>query len=240
MKWIESVTVSPHHMEINNISSASAVLRYMQDAAYNHMFNYPPSMDDLKADNKAFLLSKLGMSIYSPLRVNEKLQVKTWACESKGYSFFRCSQILRENEIVAELISIWALVDTENRKLLRISDYEQNYENDELLDLDIPSRLRIPRELELSLAGEYTVSYNDVDSNMHINNTNYPDILCGFLPTMKGRRVVKIAINYLQDAPLGETIKVYASKEDDGSIWFRTIRQDGEINIEAEMVLENL
>ena len=36
--------------------------------------------------------------------------------------------------------------------------------------------------MNLSLVGEHTVEYSDVDVNRHLNNTKYPDMLCGFLP----------------------------------------------------------
>ena len=241
MIWSENKTVSPHDLDFNNILSASGALRLLQDAAYSQMYHNPPTMDDLRAEGKAFILSRVAMSLYAPVFVHEKLVSQSWACESKGFSFNRCCRLMRGEETVAELCAVWALVDTENGRLLRVEDYDQSYENEAPLTLDAPSRIRIPRDSVLSLVGEYAVSYNDVDINRHINNTNYPDILCGFLPDMTGKRVSKIGISYVHEAPLGENIKVYSTGgSEDGSYFFRTVRADGQTNVEAYIELDNI
>lgn len=233
-------TVSPHDLDYNNVASASAVLRFMQEAAYCHMYFYPPTLDDLRAENKAFVVSRLSMSIYAPLYACEEITVQTWACESKGASFPRCARILRGDEVVAELSSVWALIDLDKKTILRADAYQASYTCEEPIELDLPSRVRVPRDTELTLAGEYTVSYNDVDINKHINNTHYPDIICCFLPKLDGRRVIKFAISYLREAPLGEQIKVYTSRESDGEIWVRTVNHDGSTNVEVQVVLDTL
>lgn len=240
MIWNENKTVSPHDLDLNNILSASGALRFLQDAAYSQMYHNPPTMDDLRAEGKTFILSRVAMSLYAPVYVQEKLVSQSWACESKGYSFNRCCRLLRGEETVAELCAVWALVDTESGRLLKIDEYAQTYENEEPLTLDAPTRIRIPRDASLSLVGEYAVNYNDVDVNRHINNTNYPDILCSFLPDMTEKRASKISIAYIHEAPLGESIKVYLSRgEEEDSYFIRTLRADGQTNVEAYIELDS-
>ena len=240
MKFSIERTVSPHDLGINNIATASAILRYMQEAAFMHMAACPPSMDQLRAENKAFIISKLSMSIYGVLRACDNIKISTWACDSKGYSFLRCARLEKDGLIVAEMETVSALVDIENKKLCRVTEYPQSYTTEEPIELDLPARLRIPQSVNLGLAGEHTVTYTDCDLNHHINNTHYPDIICGFLPTMEGRRVEKMCISYLNEAPLGQNIKVYVSGEEDGAVWVRTVREDGTPNVECEIVLDNI
>ncbi len=240
MKWSIKRTISPHDLDLNDIASPSAVLRYMQEAAYMQMQYCKPTMNDLRAENKVFVVSRTSMSIYAPLNVCDEITASTWACESKGVSFLRCSEIIRDGQKVAELASIWALVNPETKSLWRVSDYNPSYETEPPSELDLPARIRIPKETPLTLCGEYRVSYNDADLNKHINNTKYPDILCGFLPDMYGKRVIKFSISYIHEAPINTTIKVYTSKEDDGSFWVRTVNENGSINTESEIVLEEI
>ena len=241
MIWSENKKVTPHDIDINDILSASGALRYMQDAAYFQMLHNPPSMLDLRRDGKIFLLSRVSMNVYAPMRVGEELVSESWACESKGVSFQRCCRLLRGEETVAELSSVWALKDAESGRLLKIEDYPQSYDNHDPLTLDAPSRVRVPRDATLKLVGEYAASYNDCDLNMHINNTRYPDILCGFVPDMLGKRVAKLSISYSHEAPLGESVKVYIARgEEDDSYYFRTVREDGQVNVEAYMVLDDI
>lgn len=240
MKYSIQRTVSPHDLDLNDIASPSAVLRFMQEAAYMQIQNFKPTMSELRAENKVFVVSRTSMSIYEPLKVCDEITASSWACDSKGVSFLRCAEITRNGSRVAELSSVWALVDPETRALWRVTDYTPSYGTEPPSELDLPTRIRIPKETPLSLAGEYRVSYADADINRHINNTRYPDILCGFLPSMEGRRVIKFAISYIHEAPLGSTLKVYVSREDEGSFWVRTVNEDGGVNTEAEIVLEDI
>lgn len=240
MKWSITRAVSPHDLDLNDIASPSAYLRFMQEAAYMQMQSCKPSMSELRAENKAFVVSRLTMSLYAPLNVCDEITATSWACDSKGVSFLRCAEITRDGQRVAELASIWALVNPETRSLWRVTDYLPQYSTEPPSELDLPSRIRVPKDLNLTLAGEYRVGYNDADLNRHINNTHYPDILCAFLPSMEGKRVIKLSISYIHEAPIGKTLKVYVSKEDDGVFWVRTVNEDGTVNVEAEIVLEQV
>ena len=240
MRFTFKTRITPHDLDINNVASASAVLRYMQEAAYRHLTVCPPTMDELHAENKVFVLSRLSFSIYDALRFDDELTVETWPSESKGVSFPRSTRVLKNGRTVAVLASVWALVDPVNNRLWRASAYTPDFEYEEPIELDLSTRLRIPSDTEMKLVGEHTVAYQDCDLNHHLNNTHYPDLLIGFLPSMEGKRVVNMAISYLHEAPLGQTLKVYSSKEDDGAFYIRTLLPDGSVNVEAQIVTEEL
>lgn len=240
MRWTENYIVNSHDPDMNHIVSASGMMRYMQDVANCQMEGEKPSYNELLEQGKAFVLSRLRMSIYHPLYNHDKIEVQSWACESSGVSFNRCYCVKKDGVIVAEATSVWALLDVTNHRLCRVSDFENGYSMDDMLQLDMPARFRIPQEINLSLVGERCVEYQDVDMNHHINNTRYPDILCGYLPTMEGMRVIKLEINYISEAPLGETLKIYMGSAGDGTYYFRTVRSSGKTNVEAEIMLEEI
>jgi acyl-ACP thioesterase len=86
--------------------------------------------------------------------------------------------------------------------------------------------------------GGYGVHYGDVDQNMHMNNTRYPDMYSNFLP-LSGRMIRSITINYSKEAQIGEKLRVQRG-EDGGIFYFRTLRSDGLINSEAKIELCSL
>ena len=92
---------------------------------------------------------------------------------------------------------------------------------------------------ELSCVGEYEVRYGDVDQNRHMNNTKYPDMYSSFLP-LENKRIRAMAINYHNEAPMGERLRVLSACREENKYYFRTLREDGKINSEAEILLENL
>ena len=107
------------------------------------------------------------------------------------------------------------------------------------MELDLPVRMKIPEEVNLALVGERTVEYADIDMNGHMNNTRYPDMLCSYLDSMQGKRVISITLHFQSEAPLGETIRIYHG-EMDGVHYLRTARENGSTNVEAEILVEEL
>lgn len=240
MKWVEKYKVKFHDTNSNEILSASGVLKLMQETGMLHMSGVRPSYRDLLNQDKALILSSIRINIYSPICSYDEVSVSTWATGSRGFTTYRSFQIFKGEELMAEANSVWALVSVSERKLVKISEVDfSNFEPEPQLELDSPSKVRIPSELKLSLVGEYTVRYSDTDINHHINNTNYPDMFFNYLPTPEGKLVKSIAISYINDAKPGDNLKFYMAKTD-GKYFMRSIHEDGRVNAEVEFVIENL
>lgn len=239
MKWSHEYTVNSNDTDMNGIVGAGAMLRYMQDAANWQMETQGPSYDELLDSGNAFVITRLALSLYAPLRTHEPITAQSWAVASRGVIYNRCYRVLRGEDIVAEAVSAWALINTETRRPRRVGEIPLNYSEDEMLELDLPLRMKIPPEISLNLVGERTIQYADADRNFHLNNTRYPDMFCSFLPTMAHKRVISFNINFLSEALLGETEKIYLGTDDD-TYYFRSVRPSGAVNAEAEILLEDL
>jgi len=241
MKQIERFRVNSHDMDFNGVASASSVLRYLQETANLQHYRHGPTTDDLRRENKAFIVSKLTLNIYRPLRSFDEITVESWLCKTRAMSFLRCGRILRDGLPVAELFSQWALVDTRSHRLLRADDIKLGFGFDEPLEMEPPPRILIPQTVTLTLAGEHTVSYAEVDQNRHMNNTRYLDMFCGYIPSMENKMVVSATISYHSEAPLGETVRVYRHcNELDDIYYFRTLREGDSVNAEALLRLDDL
>lgn len=239
MKWIEHYKLGAAETDINSIASVSAVLRYMQDSSNSQMKAMKPSYEELFDKGLSFVLSRITISLYSTLKAHDSFEGETWASPSKGVTFNRCYRLTKDGSIVAEAVSAWALLNVNERKLCRVTDVELGYGEEPLLELDMPSRFRIPSDVQLTLVGERMVEYADCDLNGHMNNTRYPDILCSYTASMKGRRPSKMSLSFVSEAPLGESIKIYSGVLDD-VYYVRTVREDGKVNVEAEIYLEEV
>ena len=240
MKWTGRYRIQANDTDCNRIASSSAMLRLMQDAANSEMEEDGPSYDSLIEDGFSFVLSRIRMSFYAPLYSHESVEVQSWACESRGVQFNRCYSILRDGRITAEAVSVWALCGIRDHKPRRVSEFEFGYCMDDMLELDLPARFRIPEDVNLRLVGERTVEYADIDGNGHMNNTRYPDLLCSYLDCdLRGQRVISMGISFLSEAPLGETLKFYCGQSD-GVYYLRTVRENGMTNVEAEILLEKI
>lgn len=231
-------TVNFHDTDCYAQMRPSAVLMYMQEAANLHLNAYGPTMDELRSSGRAFLLSRVRVSIKHALPAYTPIEAQTWISnDDHGFSFNRYHRIMANGKVAAEAMSVWALVDIETRRPIRADEFQYNFTGDTPLDLPLPRRIRFPGEPE-EIASRPVV-YSDCDYNGHINNTRYPDLLCDYLPAGETRRVEDVVINFLGEAPLGERLTIYraADPEDNRRYLFRTRRTDGASNIEAVITL---
>jgi medium-chain acyl-[acyl-carrier-protein] hydrolase len=137
--------------------------------------------------------------------------------------------------VVARAISVWALIDTENRALVKVNDFDLGLPTLPPNDLVLRA-MKLPSTL-MDIGG-YGVHYGDVDQNRHMNNTKYPDMFSNFLP-LNGKMIESITINYSAEAQIGEKLRVQRAEEN-GYYYFRTIRSDGRVNSEAEIKLVDI
>lgn len=231
----KKIKADVHDVDFNGIVRASMLMRYIQSSAQSQLTDNGMSYDNLKALNRAFILSRIKLEFTKPVRSDDELIAETFPCESRGFTFLRCYRLLKDGELIGRAVSAWALVNTENHSLVKVNDFELGL--DTYTPLDIPlSRIVIPKEL--TRLGSYFVSYSDVDRNGHMNNTRYPDLYSNFLPLLN-RRIDSITISYLNEAPARDTLEVFATNIGD-TYYFRTIRSDGKINTEAEIHLADI
>lgn len=224
--------VDVHDVDFNGVAKTSSILKYIQTAAQCQLTEGGMSYDNLKNQNKAFLLSRLKLEVLRPLRAYTPLTAITYPCESRGYSFLRCYGLECDGELVARAISVWALIDTESRGLVRVNDFNLNLPTLPQNGL-ILGAMKMPSTLVD--VGGYGVHYGDVDQNRHMNNTKYPDMYSNFLPICD-KMIRSITINYSNEAQIGEKLRVQRAQEN-GLFYFRTIRGDGKVNSEAEIEL---
>ncbi len=249
MKETVKFTVSVHDEDAFGNMRASAVLRRMQECANVQLQkmtapNGRRTVEDMAEKNRGFILCKLNMKVYRACKAYDGLTVESWISKERGVVSERLYKVFCGNELVAEGASAWAIIEG-GEKILRVSEYEDLSVHDgDTCTVETPRHLRIPCPEKLEFVGEKTVLYSDIDLNGHINNTNYPDMLASFIPEMRyvrfsndrGRYISGINISFVSDAPLGDTVKIYSYKED-GVYYFRTVRGDGKINVEAHVTL---
>lgn len=227
--------VDVHDVDFNGVAKTSSLMRYIQTAAQGQLTDGGLSYDELKNQNRVFILSRFKMEVLKPLRSCEPVTAVTFAAESRGFSFLRCYSLEQEGVAIAKAISIWALVDTETRNLVPVNSFDLGLTVLPPLDISF-EHIRFPSTL--TDVGGYGVHYGDVDRNRHMNNTKYPDMYSNFLP-MDNKMIKSISINYKNEALIGEKLRVQRAYEN-GVYYFRTVRGDGKINSEATILLEDL
>ncbi len=222
--------VDIHDVDYNGIAKTSSIMKFMQTAAQSQLTENGMSYNQLKARSRAFVISRFNLEIMRALPAYTPITAISYPIESRGYSFLRCYELETDGIPVARAVSAWALLDTETKALVRVNDFDLGLPILPSLSLTLP-HIKLPSEI--SDIGSYGVHYGDVDQNMHMNNTKYPDMYSNFIP-LPGRMIRRLAVNYISEAALGEKLKVQRASRAN-IFYFRTLRQDGRINSEAEI-----
>lgn len=236
MKYTHTYNTLWHDTDASRVLRIGSIQKYLQETGNLQCESFGLPLDGLRdGQGLGFILSKIAIKVYKPLRAYETIDVNTWCTDTRGYSFQRYFDIVRNGETAVRASSQWALVDINKHTLVRCSDWlATHFPYDTPIDASmLPPYAHIGRTQSLEHVGKRVVGYSDIDYNMHMNNTHYPDMLCDFLPDMQGKYVSDIAISFIKEAPLGATLDVLRAEGDGGEYMFRTQNGDGQVCIEA-------
>ena len=247
MKFTYKIKTNWHDTDANRCVRPSKIVEYMQETANRQCESSGLPLEWLRDEKGlAFILGAISLNIYKPLHAYEDIEVKTWCKESKSYIFMRYFEIIRGGEKIAEASSTWVLIDLESKNMVRASAHDElwgEFFYDEPVDPSILlPKARIDKDAELYPVGMRKIMYSDIDYNMHMNNTHYPDMLCDYLDETTDKetpcRVSQMSLSYLKESPLGATLTVTRSEmSDDGRIEMRTLNENGETCLEATVTL---
>ena len=233
MLYTEIYNVRWHDTDANREMRPSEVLAYMQECA-NHQFRtHAKTLDRMRdEDGVGFILSRLAIDFLAPVHAYEQIEVRTATCAGHGLCFPRRFEMLRDGEVVARAMSHWAMVRVADRTLLRAEQAPLCFGDEPEIETAMPLRHRAPRELAFENAGERRITYADLDYNMHMNNTKYPDAVCDFLPDPLGVRVTGMTLSYQREAAFGDLLTVERATDGQGNFYIRT-KKDGATCLEA-------
>lgn len=231
MKYTEKYIINVHDEDYRGILSPSGFLRYLQHTANCHMSADGPSYNELFSSGYSFILSRIKIEFLGIAHGHDSIECSTWAVESGGFIFPRCYEMKIDGVTIARARSSWALVDINTKKFVKNDGALLDYRRDEDLS-DIVMPRKFPKPDSLAELGTRKIAYEDIDRNMHMNNTHYADMLCGFIPSFGERELKSLDISYVSEAPLGEVLNVFGNETEHG-YYIKTIRSDGRVNTEA-------
>lgn len=217
------IRIASYDVGQDRLLRLSNQLKLQQEVGERHLSGVGLDYQALYARGMVFVLTKTNSVIHRAPVLGEDVRLRTWHRNNKGIQFFRCYQFLdRDDRPLIESVTAFALVDAKEHKLLRPSAFEQlgiGQQPDRVNGCPDPERMRLPDTLVPQ--GQRQIRWSDTDVNGHLNNTNYADILCDFLPGgMQGRRITGFSITYIKEAREGETLEI-AAAEDNGTAFMR-------------------
>jgi medium-chain acyl-[acyl-carrier-protein] hydrolase len=195
----------------------SALLKMVHIAADVNANDLGIGFKELSRAGMSFILQRFAISAERMPAYDETVTIRTWPSSVARGTFTRKGDMYDANgKKIMEWASLWILFDITARKILKPNALPVQLPSFEEHDVQIaPEKIILPDDLhscEIFSQYEHTVRYCEVDTNMHMNNSIYGDVISNALLSQTWREV---QINYLAETRLNEKINVTAFKNDE-------------------------
>ena len=200
----------------------SALLRMVHVAADVNARELGAGYDVLAPLGMTFVLQRFGVSIMRMPVYNEAITIRTWPSDISKGTFLRRGDMYDKNGVkVMEWASMWLLFDINARKVLRPSALPMPLSSLGAEGVAVmPEKLVLPEHLGQPFYQYHHIAgYRDVDTNIHVNNSIYGDLIGNALfPNHISTQMPEwkeVQINYLSEIRLGEETEISAWRKGD-------------------------
>ncbi|MCL2215713.1 MAG: thioesterase [Defluviitaleaceae bacterium] len=216
--------ITYYDLDLRGRVKLSALLRMVHIAADINANDIGVGFKVLSGLNMSFVLQRFGLAINRMPAYNEELTIRTWPGSMERGTFLRKGDMYDENgNKLMEWTSMWILFDLAARKILKPSALPVLIEGAGEQGVSIqPKKIILPQDASESgrelFSYTHTVRYAEVDTNIHMNNSIYGDLIGNALfPTTETAAPPwrEVQINYLSETRLGEQIEVSARQNGD-------------------------
>ena len=194
-----------------------SIINYFQDCSTFQSEDIGVGLDVLSKKKKAWILTYWQIVIDHYPKMNDKIQVSTWASKFKGMLAERNFCMTDENgEKAAYAQSVWVYMDVEKGRPVRPDQEELDaYGQCEPLEMEYESRkIALPEDC-MSLE-PFPVRRYHIDTNEHVNNCQYVQMALESLP--KDKEVHQMRVDYKKSAVYGDMIYPRIAAEDDRTV----------------------
>lgn len=210
--------------------SIPAIFNYLQDCSTFHSESLGFGPDHARESGFAWMISAWEVEILRRPAFNEPIRIFTWATSFKGARATRNFMICAADDEqgsnpFVRANSNWFIFSAEAGRPVRLpveetAPYQPDIDNDTPLDMPaIPRKLVV--EGEGASAAPVVVSGAHLDTNHHVNNSQYVSLALGAVDELGGMQQAGgslwIDVHYNQAAKLGDTIYPHVYRGGEGT-----------------------
>ena len=194
-----------------------SIINYFQDCSTFQSEDIGVGLDVLSKKEKAWILTYWQIVIDHYPKMNDKIQVSTWASKFKGMLADRNFCMTdADGKRLAYAQSVWVYMDMEKGRPSRPEESEiAPYGVGDPYEMEYESRkIALPKEAkELE---SFPVRRYHIDTNEHVNNCQYVQMALESLP--KDKEVHQMRVEYKKSAVYGDVIYPRIAIEEDRTV----------------------
>ncbi len=162
----------------------SRILDLCQNIATIHSDSLGYGTKGMMERGWAWLVTRMKIRILAYPIADREIEMRTWSRGLKGVSARRGYEMLDDDGKTILLgNSYWALFDLEKQKLMRVpEEMEQAYSALDRDPFDGEEDEKIKDNEVIEFEKEFEIGKRDIDTNKHLNNARYFDLISEVLP----------------------------------------------------------
>lgn len=197
----------------NNELTYKGFLKYLCDAGNKHSNEAGYGLNDFERTHLVWLVLNWKLEIYRRPKTDEKIHIVTWSSGAEKVCSYRDYKLFDEqNNLIAIATSKWALFDLVKGSLAKVTKEitDAYHTREDRMFKDFPTKLTEP-DIESLNEYSYRIMRRDIDTNLHVHNTNYLDIAEEVLPNdiYENMSFKNVDVLYKHQALLGDTVKAF-------------------------------
>jgi len=208
--WKESFEIKSFDVDFQQGLKPSVLMQFFQEVASSHAESLGGGYDALIVRDLFWALSRLKVEITRMPGWGETILIETWPCGNEGL-FFRRDYIVydKDQQVIIRGVSGWLLVAVPTLRPQRPSQLGivlPTNKGKKSLEY-FPERM-ITQTMEVAF--RKTVAYNEIDQNLHVNNTRYLDWAtdCFPLKHYQDCKLSEFTLEFLAETHWGDEIEL--------------------------------
>jgi len=215
--WNDTYKVNYFHVDFQKRLKPSSLMQFFQESAGNHAENLGAGYESLQPLNLLWVLSRFTLEMDTWPLWGDQVHIKTWPCGTEGLFFRRDFQFFDEaGNQIGRGVSGWLLLDGGTMRPQRMARLGLDLPLNEERSMDtFPQRVAGLTDTEVF---SKTVLYNEIDVNLHVNNTRYLDWVmdCFDLEHFVQNSLSSFTLEFLSETFWGDEIKLFTGKSESG------------------------
>ena len=223
----------------NGKISLPSVFSIFMDLATEHGTAIKLGANDLLAKGCIWVISKTKIQFHKLPKFMDKVELETWPEKPGAIRCNRYYKISKDNEILIEGKSEWAIINFESQRLTKISEVyptELTHREDKVADAPF---VRINDDYnDAEILENYKIRSTDIDTSKHMNNAAYVKMIFGAFSTkeLENMDIKEIDVLFKSQSFEGETLKI-CKREFESGFDIGVLHADGSIAVNARFTL---
>ena len=209
-KYIKEYNLRTYECDKNGYLRIVTLFNILQDMADSHAADLGLGMEFCLSNGLAWVGANYHIKINRMPKIHENIKIVTWPSEERRLGAIRDFEVYdsAQNLIICAT-SQWILIDFVRKRPVALKDKLPQYNviNKHALVSDFE---KLPEVIRTDFEKKISIRFDDIDINMHVNNSLYPlwatetldyTFRDGFLPC-------EIEVSFKKEGYLGEDINI--------------------------------